>query len=84
MILCDPYALNTVALSTMKVLQHCINNDILPRVRKKNAFAKCDDKILLLHIPVHVLLYYYKYCNSVISVSFFPRFRQFHQRLASV
>ena len=32
MILCDPYALNTVALSTMKVLQHCINNDILPRV----------------------------------------------------
>ena len=33
MILCDPYALNTVALSTMKVLQHCMNNDILPRVR---------------------------------------------------
>lgn len=31
MILCDPYALNTVALSTMKVLQHCINNDVLPR-----------------------------------------------------
>jgi len=32
MILCDPYALNTVALSIMKALQHCINNDILPRV----------------------------------------------------
>lgn len=31
MILCDPYALNTVALSVMKALQHCINNDVLPR-----------------------------------------------------
>lgn len=31
MILCDPYALNTVALSIMKALQHCINNDVLPR-----------------------------------------------------
>lgn len=31
MILCDPYALNTVALSVMKTLQHCINNDTLPR-----------------------------------------------------
>ena len=31
MILCDPYALNTIALSMMKALQHCVNNDILPR-----------------------------------------------------
>ena len=33
MILCDPYALNTVALSVMVALQHCMNNDILPRVK---------------------------------------------------
>ncbi|XP_052091452.1 negative elongation factor B-like [Mytilus californianus] len=31
MILCDPYALNTIALSMMKTLHHCVNNDILPR-----------------------------------------------------
>ncbi|KAK3591465.1 hypothetical protein CHS0354_033464 [Potamilus streckersoni] len=31
MILCDPYAMNTVALSAMKALQHCINTDTLPR-----------------------------------------------------
>ncbi|KAK3088835.1 hypothetical protein FSP39_024351 [Pinctada imbricata] len=31
MILCDPFALNTVALSMMKNLQHCINTDGLPR-----------------------------------------------------
>lgn len=31
MILCDPFALNTVALSMMKNLQLCVNNEILPR-----------------------------------------------------
>ncbi|KAK6190778.1 hypothetical protein SNE40_002569 [Patella caerulea] len=31
MILCDPFALNTISLSTMKVLQHCVNTDTLPR-----------------------------------------------------
>ena len=35
MILCDPYALNTIALSMMKILQHCVNNDILPRVSER-------------------------------------------------
>ena len=32
MVLCDPFAMNTVMLSAMKVLQHCINTDTLPRV----------------------------------------------------
>ncbi|KAH3791938.1 negative elongation factor B-like [Dreissena polymorpha] len=31
MILCDPYALDTVALSIMRGIQHCLNNDALPR-----------------------------------------------------
>ncbi|XP_076436263.1 negative elongation factor B-like [Babylonia areolata] len=31
MVLCDPFALNTVVLSAMKLLQHCINTDTLPR-----------------------------------------------------
>ncbi|XP_060596929.1 negative elongation factor B-like [Ruditapes philippinarum] len=42
MILCDPYALNTVALSIMKALQQCINNDVLPR--------ESTDIILLLRM----------------------------------
>lgn len=33
MVLCDPFAMNTIVLSAMKALQHCINTDILPRVR---------------------------------------------------
>ncbi|KAL8594851.1 hypothetical protein ACOMHN_016092 [Nucella lapillus] len=31
MVLCDPFALNTVVLSAMKLLQHCINTETLPR-----------------------------------------------------
>lgn len=32
MILCDPYAINFLASSAMKILQHLINNESLPRV----------------------------------------------------
>lgn len=32
MILCDPYAINFLATSAMKILQHLINNEALPRV----------------------------------------------------
>ncbi|CAH1787231.1 unnamed protein product [Owenia fusiformis] len=31
MILCDPFAVNTICLSTIKCLQHCVNVDMLPR-----------------------------------------------------
>lgn len=31
MILCDPFAMHTVALSAVKALQHCINCEMLPR-----------------------------------------------------
>lgn len=31
MVLCDPFALNTIVLSAMKVLHQCINSDTLPR-----------------------------------------------------
>lgn len=33
MILCDPYAINFLATSAMKILHHLINNESLPRVR---------------------------------------------------
>lgn len=32
MTLCDPYAINFLATSAMKILQHLINNEALPRV----------------------------------------------------
>ncbi|GAB1598257.1 negative elongation factor B-like [Argonauta hians] len=31
MILCDPFTLHTISLSTVKALQHCINSELLPR-----------------------------------------------------
>ncbi|CAI9716771.1 negative elongation factor B [Octopus vulgaris] len=31
MILCDPFTLHTISLSTVKALQHCINFELLPR-----------------------------------------------------
>lgn len=32
MVLCDPFSMNTVGLSMMRNLQHCLNNESLPRV----------------------------------------------------
>uniref|UniRef100_A0A8W8L6M7 Negative elongation factor B n=1 Tax=Magallana gigas TaxID=29159 RepID=A0A8W8L6M7_MAGGI len=31
MVLCDPFSMNTVGLSMMRNLQHCLNNESLPR-----------------------------------------------------
>lgn len=42
MTLCDPYAINFLATSAIKILQHLINNDGLPRV--------CINSFLLINI----------------------------------
>lgn len=40
MTLCDPYAINFLALSATKILQHLINNESMPRVSVFNFIYK--------------------------------------------
>lgn len=41
MILCDPFACNTLVLSIMRNLQELLSQDALPRVRGQRSSACC-------------------------------------------
>ena len=45
MILCDPFACNTLVLSTVRNLQELLSQDALPRVRMWEGSAVCTSMI---------------------------------------
>jgi len=42
MILCDPFAINTVSKSVIKQLQRLVNTELLPRVSFLSGFSQCQ------------------------------------------
>lgn len=56
MILCDPYAVNFLCISAIKILNYLINNDGLPRV--KNCYFYNNFALLLLFFFKHELCVY--------------------------
>ncbi len=51
MILCDPYAVNTVATSALKAMQQSVSNEVVPRVRFERHFPSNYCRNFSLPIP---------------------------------
>lgn len=49
MILCDPYAINFLANSVIRLLQHLMNNEAMPRVDRLQKFEPSKSTLSPFH-----------------------------------
>lgn len=45
MILCDPYAVSTIAMSAIKIMQQSVNNETVPRVSNHSQNEFCCEVV---------------------------------------